>query len=198
MISVLSIILAYLIGSISTSTLVTRWRAHVDVRKVGSGNAGATNTLRILGWRWALFVLAVDAAKGALAVGLAYGLGVTHLWVICLAAVAVVAGHNWPVWFSFRGGKGVATTIGVYLVLLPLPVLVAAVIAVIIIAVSRYVSLGSMILLVLTVVMTTVLVHNPELTALAGVLAAFSIFRHRTNILRLIQGKEHRIFNKQL
>ncbi|WDL97131.1 glycerol-3-phosphate 1-O-acyltransferase PlsY [Alicyclobacillus sp. ALC3] len=192
----LSILLAYLLGSISTSTLITRWRAKIDIRDVGSGNAGATNTLRVLGVRWGLVVLALDACKGVLATLLAMAMVHHQPLVWFVAGLAVVVGHNWPVFFGFRGGKGIATTIGVYLVLLPIPALVAGVIAILLIAVTRYVSLGALSFVILTPVFCIAFGRPVTLILFAVLIAALSVYRHRQNIVRLVRGQEHRVFSR--
>lgn len=193
---ILSLLLAYLLGSISTSTLITRWRARIDIRDVGSGNAGATNTLRVLGVRWGLVVLALDALKGVIATIIAIAL-VHHEPLAWFAAgLAVVAGHNWPVFFGFRGGKGIATTIGVYLVLLPVPALLAGAIAILLIIVTRYVSLGALSLVVLTPVFCGLLGRPVAVILFTALIAALSVYRHRQNIVRLVRGQEHRVFSR--
>lgn len=192
----LSLLAAYLIGSISTSTLITRWRARIDIRDVGSGNAGATNTLRVLGLRWGLVVLVLDACKGVIAALIAIAL-VHQPWAWLAAGLAVVIGHNWPVFFGFRGGKGIATTIGVYLVLLPVPALLAGVIAILLIAVTRYVSLGAISLVILAPVFCAALDRPVSTLVFTILIAVLSVYRHRQNIARLFRGQEHRIFSRQ-
>jgi glycerol-3-phosphate acyltransferase PlsY len=195
---VLCILLAYLIGSISTSTLLTRWLARIDIRDHGSGNAGATNTLRVLGVKWGLFVLVVDALKGVVAVEIARIATGGHLWPMYLAGLAAIVGHNWPVFFGFRGGKGIATTIGVYLMLVPIPVVLAGIVALILILVTRFVSLGALILVILTPILCGLLGHHWGAVVFTAIVAILSIYRHQENIVRLVQGKEHRIFSKRI
>ena len=122
--------------------------AGIDIRHHGSGNAGATNTLRLLGVGPALVVLLLDLFKGSLAVIMAKGVSSDPLWAV-LAGLAAVIGHNWPIFFGFKGGKGVATTIGVVAVLFLSPALVAGMIAIVIIVLFRYVSLGSLVFVLL-------------------------------------------------
>lgn len=195
---VLAVVVAYLIGSISTSTIVTRIIAKTDIRNHGSGNAGATNTLRVLGAKWAILVLIVDALKGVLASLLAMHLAPGHTVTVYVAALAVIAGHNWPIFFRFRGGKGAATTIGVFLTvhLLVVPALVAGGIGIALLVLTRYVSLAALCFVVLMPVLCTIF-GRPLLSILfVFVVAAFSVYRHRSNIVRLVQGKEHRLFSK--
>lgn len=193
---ILGIIISYLLGSISSSTLITRAVAKVDIRDHGSGNAGATNTLRVIGAKWGILVLVFDALKGVLGVEIAH-LFVPHsLLVLCLSGLAAICGHNWPIFFGFRGGKGVATTIGVLLVVTPLPALCAILIGVIVIALTRYVSLGAVLLTILTPVFV-VIFSGPivELILFGCLVALLSIIQHRKNISRLIHGQERRIFS---
>jgi glycerol-3-phosphate acyltransferase PlsY len=102
---VLSLIIAYLLGSISTSTLIARWFARIDIRQHGSGNAGATNTLRVLGLKWGITVLVADVLKGVIAVLVAYALGHGNPWYLYLSALAVIVGHNWPIFSVFAAEK---------------------------------------------------------------------------------------------
>lgn len=193
---VLSAVIAYLIGSISFSTLIGRWFGKIDIRDHGSGNAGATNTLRVLGVRYAVIVLLADIAKGVVAVLLAKALGAGNPWVTYLSALTVIIGHNWPIYFGFRGGKGIATTIGVLLILMPKSVLTASLVAVILIALTRYVSLGAIVLTVLTPVAGILFHSGTGKVVLAVAIAVLSIWRHRKNIQRLLHGQERRVFSK--
>ncbi|QSO53437.1 glycerol-3-phosphate 1-O-acyltransferase PlsY [Alicyclobacillus curvatus] len=193
---VLSAVIAYLIGSISFSTLIGRWFGKIDIRDHGSGNAGATNTLRVLGVKYAVIVLLADIAKGVVAVLLAKALGAGNPWVTYLSALTVIIGHNWPIYFGFRGGKGIATTIGVLLILMPKSVLTASLVAVILIALTRYVSLGAIVLTVLTPVAGILFHSGTGKVVLAVAIAVLSIWRHRKNIQRLLHGQERRVFSK--
>lgn len=193
---VVSVVIGYLLGSISSSTIISRWFAKIDIREHGSGNAGATNTLRVLGTRWAIVVLLIDVLKGVLAVIIAWKLGPGHEWVAYASGLAAIVGHNWPIFFGFRGGKGIATTIGVLLMVAPIATLIAGAAAILVIAVTRYVSLGSLILTV-AVPIIVALMHGSTAKIIFGVaLALLSIWRHQKNIGRLIRGQEHRIFSK--
>lgn len=195
---VLSVILAYLVGSISSSTLVGKWFAHIDIREHGSGNAGATNTLRVLGIKWAIVVLAADILKGMLAIFIAWYLGHGSPWYSYASGLAVIIGHNWPLYFGFRGGKGIATTIGVLALLMFIPALLAGIIAILLVILTRYVSLGALVFTILTPVFVILLRHNLHAALFAGVVAIFSIYRHRSNIVRLVKGQENRVFSKKL
>jgi glycerol-3-phosphate acyltransferase PlsY len=194
--AVCAIILSYVIGSLSFSTLVGRWVAHIDIRKHGSGNAGATNTLRVLGLKWGLFVLALDISKGVMATLMAGFLPNTVPLYVYGCGLAVIAGHNWPLFFRFRGGKGVATTIGVLFMAMFHPALIAGIFALILVILVRFVSLGSLTFTTLVAVLTSIM--HPHLLPIVftSVVAVFSILRHRQNIVRLWNGTERRVFAK--
>lgn len=196
--SILGIVIAYLIGSISTSTVVVRLISGKDIRQHGSGNAGATNTLRMLGTAWGVIVLLIDTLKGMVALWVVYAMTGGQGAALALSAIAVVIGHNWPIFFGFRGGKGIATTIGVLLWLAPLTTIIAGVICLIVIALTRFVSLGSLVLTILIPILLAIWApsHGAALWA-ACVLALLSIYRHRENIGRLMTGKERKIFDKR-
>jgi acyl phosphate:glycerol-3-phosphate acyltransferase len=189
-------ILAYLLGSISFSYLFTRWIKKVDIREFGSGNAGATNTRRVLGTPLAIVVLILDGLKGAVAVwSAAYFAALPTVMVI--AGLMAIVGHNWPIFLNFRGGKGVATTIGVTAAL-NLPVaLLACVLTIACIALTRYVSLGSLIYTSSVPLMMAGLSiwQSIPLAYVLGTLlmAVSSIWQHRENVKRLRNGTERKI-----
>jgi acyl phosphate:glycerol-3-phosphate acyltransferase len=199
----LVVIIAYLLGSIPFGYLVVRGKEGADVRETGSGGTGATNVSRRAGKAAGVFTLVLDALKGAVAVEWARvlaGPSLTAEWIVAAAAIAVIVGHIFPVWLGFRGGKGVATGVGVFLMLAPIALLCAGVLFVAIVLFTRYVSLGSMVAaatIPLFVWMQTVFVVpvadlRPLLTAaIAG--AVLIIFAHRGNIGRLAHGTEAQI-----
>lgn len=191
----LAILAAYLLGSFPTGYVVTRLVSGTDIRAVGSGATGATNTLRTLGWRWGVVVMLVDLLKGVGAVLLAHGLDAGDLGV-ALAAVAAVAGHCWSVWLGFKGGKGVATGAGAAFALCPWALVLIPILALPIVA-TRYVSLGS-ITAALSAPLLFVLFGALDLTqdiyiVYAVVAASVVIYKHRDNIARLRAGTERRI-----
>jgi len=197
--SLLLVIIAYLLGSISFGYLIVRGKEGADVRKTGSGGTGATNVSRRAGKAAGVLTLVLDALKGAAAVLIAQTFS-GNGWVVTAAAIAVIVGHIFPVWLGFRGGKGVATGAGVFLMLMPVALLCAGVIFLAIVLSTRYVSLGSMIAaatIPLFVWLQTVFVARstdlrPLLTAaIAG--ALLIIFAHRGNIERLARGTESQI-----
>ncbi|HSE21820.1 MAG TPA: glycerol-3-phosphate 1-O-acyltransferase PlsY [Pyrinomonadaceae bacterium] len=192
-------IVAYLLGSIPFGFLIVRLLQGDDIRQTGSGGTGATNVSRRAG-KWAGgLTLVLDAAKGAGAVLLA-GLFATGPmdWLLTTAAVAVLIGHIFPIWLGFRGGKGVATAIGVFLVLAPLAVLIAGVVFVAVVAITRYVSLGSIVgAVVIALVIGLERFAQPQAIFVSSLTAAICcaaliILAHRQNISRLIQGTENK------
>ena len=182
---------AYALGSLSFGLWLARTQG-VDLRTAGSRNVGATNVLRTVGRLFAAVVLVLDAAKGAVAVVVA-GIVTDEPWLIVGCAAAVVAGHVWPVWAGFRGGKGVATLAGAYGVLAPLAVMWSGVLFVCVVAMSRYVSLASIVAAAALPIGTLLLDGRPSTTLGAFGLAALVIWRHRANIGRLIDGNESRV-----
>lgn len=191
----LAILIAYLLGSISVSTLMVKAVKKVDIRNYGSGNAGATNTLRLLGWKYGVLVLLLDAFKGVLAVWIANLLGHGQPIYYYLSGLSVILGHNWPLYFGFRGGKGIATTIGVFLCLLPLATLISGFIAIVIIFMTRYVSLGAIVFVVLSPIFLALLSHKTGALLFASIAAVLAIIRHRENLIRLVQGRERKLFD---
>ncbi len=197
---VFEIILAYLIGSIPSAVWMGKLFYKVDIRQYGSGNAGATNVIRVLGYKAGIPVLLVDVMKGFAAVQMAYlfpslGFGNETLDYIRMAlAFAAVLGHVFPVFASFRGGKGVGTLAGAAIALYPIALLIILGIFILIIAITRYVSLASIICGLLFPLIVIIITHeiHPGLIILSIVVAVFIPFTHRKNIKRLINGTENR------
>ena len=199
----LVIIAAYLIGSIPFGYLIVRHKMDADIRETGSGGTGATNVSRRAGKAAGVFTLVLDALKGSVAVLVARVLlndGAGADWFVAAAAIATLLGHIFPVWLGFRGGKGVATGVGVFVILAPVALLCAGVLFVAVVSLTRYVSLGSITAaatIPLFVWLQSVFVEpvadlRPLLTA-AVVGALLIIFAHRGNIGRLARGTEARI-----
>jgi glycerol-3-phosphate acyltransferase PlsY len=198
LIFIVPVIIAYLIGSISFGFVIGRMAKGIDIRNHGSGNAGATNTYRVMGKQLAIMVLLLDVAKAVLAIWIAKWMAVDQIWVAICAGIAVISGHNWPVFFGFRGGKGVASTIGVMAMLCFFPTLIAGMIAILTITITRYVSLGSLLLtgtLPIWIWLMDV-PHRLELTYASIMIAALAFYQHRSNIGKLIKGNENKIFKK--
>ena len=192
MILLLALAIAYLMGAIPFGYLLVKLTTGADVRAAGSGNIGATNVLRTTGRAAGIATLLLDIAKGWLAVWIAAHLAKGDPWWTSAAALAVMAGHAYPVFLKFRGGKAMASFIGAFLYLTP--VALAAVLAVFVVAVAwtRYISLGS-IIAAATFPLAVWLIQRPALpiVAAAFVAGAFIVYRHSSNIQRLQQGKEH-------
>lgn len=210
------VVLGYLIGSIPFGYLIVRASQGADIRKTGSGGTGATNVSRRAGKGAGVLTLLLDALKGAAAVAIArivlgYPILATHgesaivansnavdtaYWWVAAAAIAAIVGHIFPIWLGFRGGKGVATGVGVFLILAPLAVALAGVIFLVIVLLTRYVSLGSIV--AAATIPLFVLIRNyvtpradfAPLLAAAVAGAALIIFAHRGNIGRLISRSE--------
>lgn len=194
--SVLLLVLAYLLGSISGSLLLGGLRG-VDVRRQGSGNAGGTNALRALGWRFALGVVAIDISKGALATWLALALApadgaLTPASLAHAAIVLAVIGHTWPIYYGFRGGKGAATLVGGLAVVWPVALPVLLLVWLLCIGLSGYVGLATM--LAAAVLLPLAWWGGPDPVRLVFALAtvALIVFNHRDNVRRLRYGCENR------
>lgn len=183
---------AYVLGAIPFGYLLVKWKTGADVRASGSGNIGATNVLRTSGRGAGIATLLLDIAKGALAVWLAGLLTAGDpLWK-SLAALAVMAGHAYPVFLKFKGGKAVASFVGAFLVLTPLPLLATLVVFLGTVAWTRYISLGSITAAAAFPLAVWIIEHPPLAVVAAAIVAgAFIIIRHRTNIERLRAGTEH-------
>ncbi|HHY90289.1 MAG TPA: glycerol-3-phosphate 1-O-acyltransferase PlsY [Clostridiales bacterium] len=184
------VLLSYFIGNISTSVIVSKLWANIDIRNYGSGNAGTTNVLRTLGVKAALITLIGDILKGWIAVWLGKKVGGIDLALFC--GVAVIVGHNWPALFGFKGGKGIATAIGVIMQIQPLVGLICIAVGILTIIKTKYVSLGSLLGICLSPFLLWVFVDWKHFL-FACVLAALALFRHRSNIKRLMQGTESKI-----
>jgi len=193
--NLLLLVLAYLLGSIPFGLLLAKMFVGSELRNSGSGNIGATNVARVVGPAAGILTLLLDAAKGALAVWLAGRLSGQSATLIMLAGVAALLGHCFPVWLKFKGGKGVATALGVFLMLAPLAALGAALFFLLVVLLWRYVSLGSVsaaAAMPLLVYFLWAPGHAPPLVVIFGMLfaSAFVIFKHDTNLQRLVDGTE--------
>lgn len=204
---------AYLLGSIPFGFLVAKARG-IDIRNVGSGNIGATNAMRVLGKPAGIFVLLMDVLKGyvacALLPRLVYNCFAPHISGLIVyfqnepdefqirykvvAGICAVLGHNYTCWLKFKGGKGIATTAGVYIALAPWPLLIAAVVFVLAVALTKYISVGSISAAIVLFVMVWVMPpHNVLLGVVTTALAALAIYKHKSNIRRLMTGTENRL-----
>jgi acyl phosphate:glycerol-3-phosphate acyltransferase len=199
LVCVATAVTAYLLGSIPTGFLVAKARG-IDIRTVGSGNIGATNTFRILGKGAGVLVLLADALKGWIAValvapGFAQFVSGIHLdYLRITAAILAILGHNYTCWLHFKGGKGIATSAGVLCALLPWALLIIVTVWVLLFVLTRYVSVAS-IAASATLPFATWFTtgHNGVLTIVASAMTVLAIYRHRRNIQRLMQGTENRV-----
>ena len=191
MTALLAAVIAYLIGGIPFGYLLVRMQTGEDVRSKGSGNIGATNVLRTTGRAAAVATLVLDIAKGCVAVWLAGKLTHNSAAAMSLAALAVMAGHAYPVYLKFRGGKAVASFIGAFLVLTPVPLLAALALFVIVVAATRHISLGSIVAAGSLPLAVYLIQHPPGTVLIASLVAGlFIIYRHSANIQRLRAGTE--------
>ncbi|MEW5826968.1 MAG: glycerol-3-phosphate 1-O-acyltransferase PlsY [Candidatus Bipolaricaulota bacterium] len=206
---VAAVVVAYLIGGFPTSVVLGRLCRGMDVRQHGSGNAGATNAWRVLGWRIGLVVLLLDAAKGAVASTLLPRLAGTAspvpngvAAVVC--GLAAVVGHVYPIYLRFRGGKGVATGAGMLAALAPLPVALAVGGFAIVVIATGWISLGSLVAAWLVPVFVAVWPSSSDaashavLLGVTAALAAFLTLTHRANVRRLLRGEERRFPSLQI
>jgi glycerol-3-phosphate acyltransferase PlsY len=189
---ILALVAAYLIGGIPFGYLVVKWKTGADVRSSGSGNIGATNVLRTTGRAAGVITLLLDIVKGAFAVWLTGKMTGGSIHWMSGAALAVMVGHAYPVFLKFKGGRAVASFIGAYLYLAPVPLFAVLIVWVATVAFTRYVSLGS-ILAAGTFPLAVWLLKQPPLSLVAAsiVSAALIVYRHRDNIARIRAGTEH-------
>lgn len=192
---ILLAVCAYLLGNLSTGTLVAKYIGHVDIRKTGSGNAGTTNVLRTLGWVPSLLTLVGDVLKGLLPtlVGKML-LGEVGMLV---GALFAVIGHNYPVFYGFKGGKGIATSWGAIIIINPWIALALIATLVVIVAATKYMSVASITAAIEFSVLMVILNWNSPNKALfiafALVYSALALFAHRANIQRLLSGTENKL-----
>ena len=201
-------IIAYLIGSINFSVIISKKFAGFDVREKGSGNAGTTNMLRSVGKGAAALTLVCDILKGVISIGIAIGVGkmvqnMDKALLVQIAAIAVVIGHTFPIFFSFKGGKGVATSLGVLIMTNWQIGLICLVFALLLMALTRMVSLGSCAAAVLYPVLTLFIKEHYIVTEGSSyliysiILAAIVLYNHRSNIKRIMAGTENKLSFKK-
>ena len=193
------LVVAYLLGSINTSIIVSKILIGDDIRNHGSGNAGATNTLRTVGKKGAVLVVLGDVLKAVIAIMLAKFIARDSSTATYIAGIGAVLGHNFPLYFKFRGGKGIIVSTVAILFADPILGLITAIIAILIMAISKYVSLGSISGAVLFVVLALIFRNtNPDFVVFATMLALLAIYMHRSNIARLLAGQENKLnFSKK-
>lgn len=188
-------IAGYLIGSIPFGLLLTRAAGLGDIRAIGSGNIGATNVLRTGNKKLAAATLFLDGAKGAVAVLLAKAIANDD--AALMAGLFSIIGHIFPIWLNFKGGKGVATTLGMLLALAPLSGVAACAVWLAMAAAFRYSSLSALIALLSTPLTALAFYHDPRLALVSAVVCALVWYTHRANIKRLLKGEEPKIGKKK-
>ena len=207
------LILSYLVGSIPTSIIMSKWVKNIDIRNYGSGNAGGTNVFRVLGWKYGVSVILLDAMKGVIAVVI-----IARLYfgsfpfpnatpfddftlVQFMAGIAAVIGHVWTIFAGFKGGKGIATALGFLITIITVDMLVAIGIFIIVVSISRYISLGSM-LAAISIPLVMVIRENifgvdiqsyHTILPFSIAVAFLVIYTHRANLGRIINGNENKI-----
>jgi glycerol-3-phosphate acyltransferase PlsY len=199
----LLIVIAYLIGSIPTAVWVSKWFFSIDIREYGSGNAGATNTFRVLGSRWGTFVMIIDVLKGVAATSLyillPYYVNMTNEWdrtnFMVGLGLAAVLGHIFPIWANFRGGKGVATLFGMILAIQPVVAVYCVGIFLLVFYLTRFVSLSSILASIAFAVFILVIFNEKEplYRAFAIAVALLVVLTHQKNISRLLRGSESKV-----
>lgn len=189
---ILVVAIGYLLGSIPFGLIVGKSVYGMDLREHGSKNIGATNAFRVLGPRAALSVGIPDMLKGLLAVYVAQVVSHSPL-IMVIAGIAAICGHNWSMWIKFRGGRGVATSVGVLLMLAPKVVGVVLLVFIVLVALTRYVSLGSVTGGILVPFLMWYFAYPLEIKIFGVVVAVFIVLRHRANIKRLLNGTENKV-----
>jgi glycerol-3-phosphate acyltransferase PlsY len=202
---ILTALVAYLLGSIPTGFLVGKAKG-IDIRTIGSGNIGATNVFRYFGTVAGLAVLFVDALKGLLAVALVPRMvrvvfGVTgdstsREWLEIIAGLAAILGHNFTCWLRFKGGKGIATSAGVLVALVPYALLIILGLWILVLGLTRFVSLASICASAALPFATWLTGGSATMITINGAMAGLAIYKHRSNIQRLLKGTESRIGDK--
>lgn len=190
------VVAAYLIGNLNFAYILVKFLKNEDVRNYGSGNAGTTNVLRVMGKNVAIPVFLLDALKGCLVVVIGrYVLNLNEVFLV-IGGIAVVAGHNWPAFLQFRGGKGTATSLGVFLTYDWEVAIIAIMIGLIVLAIWKMVSLTSMVGMTMLPIFALLFGRTVTEVIFAVVLCLFSLFQHRKNIGRIIQGRESKLGQK--
>jgi acyl phosphate:glycerol-3-phosphate acyltransferase len=199
---------AYFIGSLPTGYLAGRLKG-IDIRQAGSGNIGATNVFRILGKTAGIVVLVMDALKGFLAVRVAAPWVIARLggdaalseasleYLKIVAGFAAILGHNYTCWLRFKGGKGIATTAGVMLGLAPVALGIVLALWIVVFAISRYVSVASIVAAIFLPVSSWLAGQSLRMIAVTAVIGALAIYKHKSNIQRLLSGTENRVGAKK-
>ncbi|MDT8317376.1 MAG: glycerol-3-phosphate 1-O-acyltransferase PlsY [bacterium] len=191
MTELLLILFAYLMGSIPTGVVLARVYGVKDITKEGSGNIGATNVGRVAGKKAGIITLAGDALKGVIPILVVMAVSGSVEWLIAAAALAAFLGHIYPVFNDFKGGKGVATALGIFLTISPLSALAAMLAFIIPVAIYRYVSLGSIVAAGLIPAFVGIFSGSSAYIILSAIIGGIVIYRHKDNIKRLLNGEEN-------
>ena len=189
---ILVVIIGYVMGNFASSYFVGKLLAKIDIREHGSGNAGAANTFRVLGATAGAIVFVCDVLKGILATAIGLWITGSRAGAMLAGGMAVI-GHNWPVFFRFKGGKGIAASFGLIIVLFPKIALILFAAVVPLMLITRYVSLGSITAAVLLPVLLVAYQEPPNIVLIGILLAVLAIFRHKDNLVRLWEGTENKI-----
>ncbi|MDI6786300.1 MAG: glycerol-3-phosphate 1-O-acyltransferase PlsY [bacterium] len=198
---VMLFIFSYLLGAIPFGYLAGKLLKGIDIREYGSGNLGATNVYRTVGKITGIIVLLLDIGKGLLAVIVAdsfalNGLIINRELILIIAGLCAVMGHNWPLYLKFKGGKGVATSVGIFIGLAPVAMMICIGLFVIIVAIWRYISLGSIVIALSLPLLMYYLNYGIHLTTFSAMVGIFIILRHISNIKRLYLGTENKFGQK--
>lgn len=194
---VFSLLIGYLFGCFQTAYIVGKLVEKIDIRDYGSGNSGTTNAIRVLGWKLGIVTFVVDVVKAVLAISVTniiFDSPTAGLY----AGLGVIIGHVWPVFLGFKGGKGIASTLGAMLAIDPVIGLIVLVLASVVILISKYVSLGS-ITMVIIIPISMLIFHRgaSEYLIIGSLVTAITIFKHRSNIKRLLSGTENKLGHKK-
>ncbi len=189
-------VLAYFMGSLPNGVVIGKRVKGIDIRDYGSGNSGATNAYRVLGPKYGIMVLVADVLKGFIPVMLADMAGISGIPLILIGIVAIV-GHSLSLFLNFKGGKGVATSLGVFLYLVPYVMLVVVAAFILVVYTTRYISLASIVGAALLPILTLFMpiregIDRPSIFIISLLMGLFVIYRHRSNITRLLNGTENK------
>lgn len=197
MTELLLILFAYLMGSIPTGVVLAKFYGVKDITKEGSGNIGATNVGRVAGKKAGIITLVGDALKGVIPILAVMTVSGNVEWLIAAAALTAFMGHIYPVFNNFKGGKGVATALGIFLTISPLSALAAMLVFIILVAIYRYVSLGSVVAAGLIPAFVGIFSGSNAYIILSALIGGIVIYRHKDNILRLLKGEENSLAQKK-
>lgn len=190
------VVIAYVFGSFPCGVWLGKVTKNIDIREYGSKNTGATNAYRILGPKYGIMVLILDALKGYIPLYLASLVGIEGIYIILLGLVAILA-HTFSIFIQFKGGKGVATSLGVFLFLMPKVVGILILVFILVVGISKYISLGSVVCASLLPILAYFMpvregIPRIPLVIIALIVGVFVIYKHRANIQRLMDGKENK------